>query len=236
MELVVDIAWAFQRFGVIGKSLPSLLTEALISCHDEHADAQSMIRSSNKRAYGTVSYTVQERLYEALAGKEGVEYKSPGKGKPKVLVINGTALVQWRYSKSSATDLLMKKYATSDSRVGTFTIPVGATQGMLDLGDGARASLSEEELQLVESLRVLVDSEPREHHRVVVVAYASSSKALHHAVWADAKLNDDGTLLLENVQMLHAADTAEMTESSESKRFDGQPRRDFGLLPKRVSG
>lgn len=235
MEQSADNVWAFQRFGVIGKSLPAIVTESLVGCHDEHADAQAMIRSSNKRAYGTVSYTVQERLHEALAGKEGVEYKKPGKGKPKVLVINGTALVQWRYSKSSTTDLLMKKYATSDSRVGTFTIPVGAAQGMLDLGDGARASLSDEELELVESLRVLAESEPREHHRVVVVAYASSSKALHQAVWADATLNDDGTLLLENVQNLYAADAGEMTESSELKRFDAQPRRDFGLLPKQVN-
>lgn len=236
MELTVDNVWAFQRFGVLGNSLPGIVADAIVGCHDEHADAQSMIRSSNKRAYGTVSYTVQERLHEALAGKEGVEFKPLGKGKPKVLVINGTVLVQWRYSKSPATDLLMKKYATSDSRVGTFTLPIGATQGMLDLGDGARASLSEAELELVESLKVLAESEPAEHHRVVVIAYASSSRSLHQVAWADAKLNADGTLLLENVQTLHTADTAEIAESSEAKRFDSQPRREFGLVPKQVNG
>ena len=139
MEPAVDNAWAFDRFGVLGKSLAATVTEALFGCHEEHADAQSMIRSSNKRAYGAVSYTAQERLHELLAGKEGVEYKRPGKGKPKVAVINGTALVQWRYSNSPASDLLMKKYATSDFRESIFGLPVGATQGTLDLGDGERS-------------------------------------------------------------------------------------------------
>lgn len=238
MEIELADTWEFRRFGALGKSFRSKVLSAIAECHDEHANAQMQIQSRNKRAYGAVSYTFQERLFEELSGLEGVEFKSPGKGKPKVLVVNDTVVVQWRYAKTAVSDLMTRKYASSASRVNTFSVLVGGTQGVLDLdlGGGARASLTPEELELVESLKALDAAEPRIHHRVVVIAYASDAKDLHKVVWADATLNEDGTLLLENLQELHSAAGPQMTDLSSPKRFDSQPRREFGLLPKNVSG
>lgn len=235
MELAVGDVWAFRRFGVLGKSLRSRVLSTIIDCHNEHANAQMQIHSTHKRAYGSVSYTFHERLFEDLAGLESVEFKRPGKGKPRVLVVNDTLIVLWRYANNAKSDLPTRKYANSDSRVNTFSVPTGGSQGVLDLGDGVGASLTSEELELVEQLRNIEAAEPRLHHRVVVIAYASDAKDLHKVVWADATLNDDGTLLLENTQEIHRADSPEMTAFSSPKRFDTQPRRDFGLLPKKVS-
>lgn len=235
METAVDQNWVFQRFGALGKLLSATVTETLVDCHNEHADGQAMIKSRNRRAYGTVSYTVQERLVEALAGKEGVEFRRLGKGKPRVLMVNGTILVQWRYSKSAVKDLLERKYGTSESRIATFQIPIGPQQGVFDLGQNERVSLTPEETELVETLRALSEAESREHHRVVVIAYASDARALHKVLWADAALNDDGTLKVENLQLLFNADAEDVVVSSDRKRFDQQPRREFGLAPKYVN-
>lgn len=236
MKNAVDIEWSFRRFSAHGKSLPEIILTTLTDCHNEHADGQAVIRSKHKRSYGQVSYTVQERLEDALAGLEGVEFKRPGRGKPKILIVNGTALVPWRYSRLATADLHQQKYGTSDSRVGTFSMPVGPSQGMLDLGVGVRATLTPEEIELLDALRELDDSESPKHHRVVVVAYASNHHALHHALWADAQLDEDGTLLLQNVQMLFHADSADATATGETRRFDTQPRREFNLMPKEASG
>lgn len=236
MKNAVDVEWSFRRFGAHGKSLPGIILTTLTNCHNEHADGQALINSKHKRSYGQVSYTVQERLEDALTGLEGVEFKRPGNGKPKVLVVNGTALVPWRYSRLATADLHQQKYGTSDSRIGTFSMPVGPSQGMLDLGDGARASLTPEEIALVEALEELEDSESLKHHPVVVVAYASNHQALHQAVWADAQLDEDGTLILQNTQELFHADPADAAAKPVPKSFDSEPRRGFNLTPKEASG
>lgn len=236
METAVDTEWAFQRFGAHGKALPHTVLSTLVDCHNEHADGQSLIDSRHKRSYGQVSYTVQERLETALAGAEGVEFKRPAKGKPKVMVINGTALVQWRYSRKAADDPRGRIYGTSDARVGNFSMPVGHTQGRLDLGDGAKASLSPEEIELVETLQELNDAGAGPHHRVVVVAYASNYKSLHRAVWADAHLDEDGSLVLENEQVLYDGDSLDSVDAAETKRFDSQPRRALRLQPRDGTG
>lgn len=236
MKNAVDVEWSFRRFSAHGKSLPEIILTTLADCHNEHADGQALVRSKHKRSYGQVSYTVQERLEEALAGLEGVEFKRPGRGKPKVLVVNGTALVPWRYSRLATADLQQQKYGTSDARIGNFSMPAGPSQGMLDLGDGARASLTPEEIELVDALQELDDSESLKHHRVVVVAYASNHNALHHALWADAQLGEDGTLILQNTQELFHADSADAAAKAEPKSFDSEPRRGLNLMPKEASG
>ncbi|CAH0200753.1 hypothetical protein SRABI83_01899 [Arthrobacter sp. Bi83] len=236
MKSAVDIEWAFRRFSAHGKSLPETILATLTECHNEHADGQALVRSRHKRSYGQVSYTVQERLEEALTGLEGVEFKRPGRGKPKVLVVNGTALLTWRYSRLATAGLKQQKYGTSDARVGNFSMPVGPSQGMLDLGDGVRASLTPEETDFVDALRELDDSESLKHHRVVVVAYASNHNALHNAIWADAQLDEDGTLILQNAQVLFDADSADAAAMAELKGFDSQPRRALNLMPKEASG
>lgn len=234
--LAGDGIWALERFGTLGKQLPGMIREALADCHEEHANAQMQINSTNQRAYGAVSYTVQERLHTVLAGQSGVEFKRPGKGKPKILVVNGTMLVPWRYSGSATANLLERRYAKSDSRIATFSTPLGNVQGMLDLGDENYEPPTPEELELLESLQALGESEAQEFHRVVVIAYASNPRALHKVVWADASLNDDGTLNMDNIQVLFNAEVAETNGASEPKRFDTQPRRGFNLKSKQSNG
>lgn len=58
----------------------------------------------------------------------------------------------------------------------------------------------------------------------------------HHAVWADAQLDEDGTLILQNAQVLFHADSADAAAKAEPKGFDSQPRRDLNLMPKEASG
>lgn len=236
MEAELDTAWAFRRFGAHGKSMAETVLSALIDCHNEHADGQAVIKSKHKRAYGQVSYTVQERLESAFAGSEGIEFKRPAKGKPKVLVINGTALLQWRYSSKATDDPRFGTYGTSDARIGNFSMAVEPIQGKLDLGDGAKTALSAEETELVEALQELNEAETGLHHQVVVVAYASNHKSLHRAVWADARLNEEGGLILENEQVLYDGDSFDSADTPEVKRFDSQPRRELGLQPKGAFG
>lgn len=236
MGIAVDIEWALRRFGAPGKTLPDTVLSVVIDCHNEHADGQSLIKSRHKRVYGQVSYTVQERLETALAGSEGIEFKRPAKGKPRVMVVNGTALVPWRYSRKATADPRDLTYGTSDARVGNFFMAVGPIQGRLDFGDGAKAALSPEEAKVVETLQDLNEADARPHHRVVVVAYASNDKSLHKAIWADARLNEDGRLILENEQVLYDGDSLDLVDAPEIKRFDSQPRRDLGLQPKDGSG
>lgn len=224
--------WEFRRFAELGKGLGGLIRGHLISGHGRHADGQKVIGSRHQTPYGSVNRTIQESLSEELLNYDGVEFRSPGKGKPKVLCVNGTLLVLWRYAKVADKGITQQRYGTSESRITTFHIKNSSSQRSFDLGFGSIDLLTTEEKELVEELRAFEEAEPRAYHSVVVVAYASNSKELFEAFWGDASINSDGTLQLENMRQLYKPETGQYPLTSTKRSFTDQPKRNLGLKPK----
>jgi hypothetical protein len=229
-----ETQWWLERFGALGRFTQEAMLEALNTAHDEHMNAQAQISAGHRRVYGPVNFSAQDLFYKALGKRPEVSFIQPKRGVRKLPVINGRAVVFWRYANKDGVDILLKKFATSDARIAAFNMAVAAQQEVMALDIDEQLQLTGADRAFLEQVEDAASAGDSEVYPVTVVAYSSNVAGLYEILCADAQLNADGTLKLTDIHTLSTArrEPASVAPHTEVKRFDKAPRKQFDLKPK----
>lgn len=233
MDKLQNMHWWLERFGRLGHFMHKLTIESLGNAHEEHANAQAQITAEHSRVYGPVNFTAQDFFHKALKRRHDVFFVPPRRGVPKIPVVNGRAVVFWRYANRDGIDVLMKKFGTSSSRVAAFNMAITARQEALELDDDEDLQLTAADRAFLEKVEAAASVAEKSVYPVTVVAYSSNVAGLYHVLCADAQLNGDGTLELTDTHVL-SMDLREPAQgaTSDVKRFDQAPKKQFDLKSK----
>lgn len=234
MNNTQDVRWWLERFGALGRFTQEAMLEALNTAHDEHMNAQAQISAGHRRVYGPVNFSAQDLFYKALGKRPEVSFVQPKRGVRKLPVINGRAVVFWRYANKDGVDILLKKFATSDARVAVFSMAVTAQQQVMALAIDEELRLTRADRAFLEQVEDAASVGDSGVYPVTVVAYSSNVAGLYEILCADAELNADGTLRLMDIHTLSTGrlEPARVGPNAEVKRFDKAPRKQFDLKPK----
>ncbi|MCQ6271007.1 hypothetical protein M8J71_10980 [Pseudarthrobacter sp. R1] len=234
MENSTDTQWWLERYGRLGHFMRKVTIESLRNAHEEHANAQAQITANHSRVYGPVNFSAQDFFHAALKSRAEVSFERPRPGASRLPVVNGRAVVFWRYANKEGVDVLTKTFGTSGHRIAAFNMERTARQEVLDLDIDEDLQLTAADVAFLEKMEEVIATEEEEAvYPVTVVAYSSNVSGLYNILCADAKLNNDGTLGLSDINSL-VTDLREqpLARSSESKRFDQAPKKQFNLKSK----
>ncbi len=184
--------FAIQMFGADGVRIRERVAEVVREVHNAMADAQQISGQRSSGVYGVMWRGLYER-FEEFGALPHATLDRPGQAPYKVPVINGTALVAWRYGRTSDDDLFDIPFVTSDARSGMFSLSLTDTQEELDL-DLPRPELTDEERELAGTVQAAFDASDARVSKVVVVAVSSSPHALHKVEWGEVVDVVDGCL------------------------------------------
>jgi len=229
-----DMQWWLGRFGRLGRFMHATAVDSLSNAHEEHMNAQAQITADHSRVYGPVNFSAQHFFHAALRNRPEVTFERPRWGASKLPVVNGRAVVFWRYANKDGVDVLTKKFGTSGSRVAAFKMTKTAYQETLDLDVDEELQLSAADLAFLEKVQDAASIEEGTVYPVTVVAYSSNVTGLYQVLCADAELNEDGTLKLSDMQTL-STDLREQAHEglgAAIKRFDHGSKKHFDLKPK----
>ncbi|MBT2520915.1 hypothetical protein [Arthrobacter sp. ISL-28] len=233
MDESQDMQWWLGRYGRLGRFMREVTTKSLAGAHEEHMNAQAQITANHSRVYGPVNFSTQDFFHAALRKRPEVTFEQPRPGASKLPIVNGRAVVFWRYANRDGVDVLTKKFGTSGSRVAAFNMAKTARQEILDLDVDEELQLTAADLAFLEKVEDAAAIEEGRFYPVTVVAYSSNVSGLYQILCADAELNDDGTLSLNDVQTL-STDLREQAQAERAvaKRFDNGPKKQFNLKSK----
>lgn len=184
--------FAIQMFGADGVRIRERAAEVVREVHNAMADAQQISGQRSSGVYGVMWRGLYER-FEEFGALSHATLNRPGQAPYKVPVINGTALVAWRYGRTNDDDLADIPFVTSDARAAVFSLPVAGVQRELNF-ELPRPELTDEELELATTVQAAFDAEGAQVSKVVVVAVSSSPRALHKVEWGEVVGIADGCL------------------------------------------
>lgn len=188
----VGRSWALETFGQYGPRLREQIAEMVVKEHEASQDAQEASGHRSHSVYGEFWRGMLER-FEVFGKLPGALLVRPGDAPYRLPVVNGVAIFPWRFAKGRDGELSATRFGTSDTRYAITSLRQRPVQDALDI-DVDDAGLTDEELELVSTLRELKEDPVVGDARLVVVAIACSVRGLFAIDWGTVQLQPGGHL------------------------------------------
>lgn len=187
-----DRRWAIETFGEFGAHIRGRVAELVRDEHLAMTDAQAASGHRGQDVYGQFWRGIHQR-FEEFANLSHATLIRPGKAPYRIPVINGVALVPWRWNHSRGGDLASVRFATSEARLAMFELQTPATQGKFEIGM-PDPGLGDDEKELARLVEEAIGERSVTANKVVVVAISSSTLGLHEMRWGEVRLAAAGYL------------------------------------------
>lgn len=182
--------WALETFGPYGPRIREQIAELVREEHDACLDAQEASGHRSRSVYGEFWRGILEK-FEFFGELPGASLERPGEAPYRIPVVNGVALFPWRYAKSRDAELVATPFGISDARLATTSLRPTSVQEAFDI-DLPDVGLTEEEQQLLDTLRGVTADPVVTSGRLVLVAISSSVSGLFSVEWGEVALASSG--------------------------------------------